>query len=157
MPWHETRPLGKHLLGGTLRVLRGTSNPLCARKVDIMWLLILLFVVVMPISSPAQYVGDLSPNPYHNNTIGNPFSPGSPLSPIAPRSSTGGRTSPTSPYTWSNVLPQGPPQPFYGAGQLQMSSPLNQNIVSPLNQNQTSTGSGPYGITLPPGHPLGNR
>ncbi len=135
----------------------GTSNPLCARKVDIMWLLILLFVVVVPISSAAQYVGDLSPNPYHNNTIGNPFSPGSPLSPIAPRSSPGGRTSPISPYTWSNVLPQGPPQPFYGGGQLQMSSPLNQNIVSPLNQNQTSTGSGPYGITLPPGHPLGNR
>ncbi|MGH7257079.1 MAG: hypothetical protein ACREIM_01795 [Nitrospiraceae bacterium] len=122
-----------------------------------MWLLILLFVVAVPISSLAQYVGDLSPNPYNNNAIGNPFSPGSPLSPIAPRSPTGGRTSPTSPYTWSNVLPQGPPQPFDGAGQLRMSSPLNQNIVSPLNQNQTSTGPGPYGITLPPGHPLGSR
>lgn len=114
-----------------------------------MWLLILLFIMAAPISSHAQYVGDLSPNPNNNNTIGNPFSPGSPLSPIAPRSSTGGRTSPTSPYMWSNVLPQGPPQPFDGAGQLRMSSPLNQN--------QTTTGSGPYGITLPPGHPLGSR
>ena len=114
-----------------------------------MWLLILLFVIALPVSSSAQYVGDLSPNPNNNNTIGNPFSPGSPLSPIAPRSSTGGRTSPTSPYTWSNVLPQGPPQPFDGAGQLRMGSPLNQS--------PTSTGPGPYGITLPPGHPLGSR
>ena len=122
-----------------------------------MWLLIFLFVMAVPVSSSAQNVGDLSPNPYNNLTIGNPFSPGGPLNPNIPRSPGVGRTTPTTPYTWSNVLPTSPSQPFEGAGQLRMSSPLNQNFISPLNQNQTNTGPGPYGITLPPGHPLGSR
>lgn len=114
-----------------------------------MRLLVLLFLVTLPVSSFAQYVGDLSPNPFNNNTIGNPFSPGGPWSPIAPRNALGGRTSPTSPYAWSNPLAMTPLQMFEGGGQFRM--------IRPLNQNQTGPSLGPYGITLPPGHPLGSR
>jgi hypothetical protein len=120
-----------------------------APKEDIMWLLILFFLVALPVSSLAQNVGDLSPNPLNNNSIGNPFSPGGPWSPIPPRNPPAGRASPTSPYTWSNPLAISPPQMFDGAGQLRM--------TTPLNQNQPGTTLGPYGITLPPGHPLGSR
>ena len=38
---------------------------------------------------------------------------------------------------------------FEGGGQFRM--------IRPLNQNQTGPSLGPYGITLPPGHPLGSR
>ena len=62
-----------------------------------MWLLIVLFVMAVPVSSSAQNVGDLSPNPYNNLTIGNPFSPGGPLNPNIPRSPGVGRTTPTTP------------------------------------------------------------
>jgi hypothetical protein len=118
-------------------------------KEAIMGLLVLVFLVALPVSSFAQYVGDLSPNPLNNNSIGNPFSPGGPWSPTPPRNPPGARTAPTSPYTWSNPLAVGPPQMFEGGGQFRM--------ISPLNQNQTGTSLGPYGMTLPPGHPLGRR
>jgi hypothetical protein len=118
-------------------------------KEDTMWLPVFLFLVILPVSSFAQNVGDLSPNPLNNNSIGNPFSSGGPWSVIPPRNQDGGRASPTSPYTWSNPLAIRPPQAFDGGGQFRM--------TSPLNQNQTGGSLGPYGITLPPGHPLGSR
>ena len=117
-----------------------------------MWLPVLLFLVILPVSSFAQNVGDLSPNPLNNNSIGNPFSPGGPWSVVAPRNQDGGRASPTSPYTWSNPLAITPPQPFEGGGQFRNLGPLNQ-----MNQSQTGSRLGPYGITLPSDHPLGVR
>ena len=114
-----------------------------------MRLLVLLFFLTLPVASFAQSVGDLSPNPFSNNTIGNPFNSGGPWSVVPPRNQAGGRTSPTSPYTWSNLLPVTPPQPFEGVGQFRS--------FSPLNQSQTGPRLGPYGITLPSGHPLGLR
>ncbi len=109
---------------------------------------VLLFFLIFPVASFAQNVGDLSPNPF-SNSIGNPFSSGGPWSVIPPRNQGGGRASPSSPYTWSNPLAVGPPQPFEGGGQFRN--------ISPLNQSQAAPRIGPYGITLPPGHPLGLR
>jgi len=121
-----------------------------------MRLLVLLFFLILPVASFAQYVGDLSPNPF-SNSIGNPFNSGGPWSVIPPRNQGGGRASPSSPYTWSNPLAIGPPQPFEGGGQFRSVSPLNQSQTTPLNQSQAGPRLGPYGITLPPGHPLGMR
>ena len=114
-----------------------------------MRLLVLLFLLTLPVASFAQYVGDLSPNPFSSNTIGNPFNAGGPWSVVPPRNQAGGRAGPTSPYTWSNPLPVSPPEAFEGGGAFRS--------TSPLNQNQTDPRFGPYGITLPPGHPLGMR
>ena len=114
-----------------------------------MRLLALLIFLALPIVSFAQYVGDLSPNPFSSNSIGNPFNSGGPWSVIPPRNQEGGRASPTTPYTWSNPLAIGPPQPFEGGGQFRS--------LSPLNQSQTGPWLGPYGITLPRDHPLGRR
>jgi hypothetical protein len=113
-----------------------------------MRLVVLLFLVILPVVSFAQYVGDLSPNPF-SNSVGNPFNSGGPWSVSPPRNSDGGRATSTSPYTWSNPLAIGPPQPFEGGGQFRS--------LSPLDQSQAGPRIGPYGITLPPGHPLGMR
>ena len=37
-----------------------------------MWPVLLLIVFAIPVEAYAQNVGDLSPNPYNNNSIGNP-------------------------------------------------------------------------------------
>jgi hypothetical protein len=114
-----------------------------------MWLPVLLFIVILPVSSFAQNVGDLSPNPLNNNSIGNPFSTGGPWSVVPPRNQDGGRTSPTSPYTWSNPSAITAPQFFEGGGQFRN--------LGPLNQSQTGSRLGPYGVTLPSDHPLSRR
>ncbi|WP_447598642.1 hypothetical protein [Nitrospira sp. Nam80] len=108
---------------------------------------VLLLCFILPVASSAQYVGDLSSIPFSSNAIGNPFNSGGSWSVIPPRNQGGGRASPTSPYTWSNPLAIGPLQAFEGGGQFRN--------ISPLNQSQTGPRLGPYGITLPPGHPLG--
>jgi hypothetical protein len=114
-----------------------------------MWLALLLIVLAVPVCSYSQNVGDLSPNPYNNNSIGNPFSSGGPLSSIRPGIPNGGRAAPTSPYSWSNVSPLPTAPPIYDRAD-QFRSP---NTLSP---NVTGNGLGPYGITLPPNHPLGS-
>jgi hypothetical protein len=127
----------------------GAPGEIRSHKEAIMRLPALLFFLILPVASFAQHVGDLSPNPFSSNAIGNPFDSGGPWSVIPPRNQIGGRVSPTNPYTWSNPLAIGPPQPFEGGGQFRS--------LSPLNQNQTGPRLGPYGIMLSPGHPLGMR
>jgi hypothetical protein len=112
-------------------------------------LVVLLFCVMLPVASSAQNVGDLSPNPFSSNTVGNPFTSGGPWSAVAPRSQVGGRANPSSPYSWSNVSPVSPSSPLRS---LQNGGELP--TVSPLPQSQAAPRRGPYGITLPPDHPL---
>jgi hypothetical protein len=56
-----------------------------SQKEAIMRLLVLLCFLIVPVASYAQYVGDLSPNPFSSNSIGNPFDSGSPWSVIPPK------------------------------------------------------------------------
>ena len=115
-----------------------------------MRLALLLLVFSVPLCAHAQNVGDLSPNPNNNNTIGNPFSPGGSWSFSRQGSSGVGRAAPTSPYSWSNVGPLlGPPAVYDRANSFPLTSP---NTMSP---NVPGSSLGPYGITLPPNHPLG--
>ena len=112
--------------------------------------LLLLIVLVGPARAYAQNVGDLSPNPYNNNSIGNPFSSGGPWSSIRQSNPNVGRAAPTSAYSWSNVAPLlGPPSVYDRANSVPLFTP---NTLSP---NIPGSSLGPYGITLPPNHPLG--
>ena len=115
-----------------------------------MRLLLLLIVLVGPARAYAQNVGDLSPNPYNNNSIGNPFNSGGPWSSIRQSNPNVGRAAPTSPYSWSNVAPLlGPPSVYDRANSFPLLTP---NTLSP---NIPGSSLGPYGITLPSNHPLG--
>jgi hypothetical protein len=117
-----------------------------------MSLVVFIFLAILPVSAVAQNVGDLSPNPLSSNSTGNPFTSGGPWSAVAPRNQDGGRASPTSPYTWSNVSPVSPsslPRSLESGG------PLRN--MGPVDQGQAGPRVGPYGITLPPGHPLSAR
>ncbi len=117
---------------------------------DMMWLVLLLILFAVPLCAHAQNVGDLSPNPNNNNSIGNPFSPGGPWSPSGQGNPNVGRTAPTSPYSWSNVAPL--------PGSSRMPDRVNSfPLRSPntLAPNVPGSSLGPYGITLPPNHPLG--
>jgi hypothetical protein len=114
--------------------------------------LFLLFSIGCPVTTFAQNVGDLSPNPLGTNSIGNPFTSGGPWSPVAPRSQGSGRASPSSPSSWSNVspvLPSTPLRTLDNEGRL--------SDVAPLPRRQPGPSRGPYGITLPPDHPLDVR
>jgi len=115
-----------------------------------MWLLLLLLGLTAPRYAFAQNVGDLSPNPNNNNTIGNPFSPGGSWSFSRPGNPIGGRAAPNSPYSWSNVAPVlGLPSAYDRAN----SFPLQSSPTA--SPNVPGSSLGPYGITLPPNHPLG--
>lgn len=50
-----------------------------------MRLLVLLCFLIVPVASFAQYVGDLSPNPFSSNSIGRPFDSGGSWSVIPPK------------------------------------------------------------------------
>lgn len=115
-----------------------------------MRLMLMLIVLAGPVCAHAQNVGDLSPNPNNNNTSGNPFSPGGSWSLSRQENPNVGRAAPTSPYAWSNVAPVLGPPPAYDRG---TSFPL----LAPPTASPNVPGSslGPYGITLPPNHPLG--
>ena len=115
-----------------------------------MWLVLLLMVFLGPGSVFAQNVGDLSPNPNNNNTIGNPFSPGGSWSFNRQGNPNVGRAAPTSPYSWSNVAPVLGLPPVYDRAN---SFPLRTPPTAIPNVPGSSLG--PYGITLPPNHPLG--
>jgi hypothetical protein len=109
-----------------------------------MWAFLLLIVLAFPAHSLAQHVGDLSPNPNSNTLTGNPFNPGGSWS---IRGGVNGRVTPTSPYTWSNVLTGPTPSP--------LPNPSNQfGGLNTLVPGTTGNGKGPYGISLPPNHPL---
>ncbi len=115
-----------------------------------MRLVLLCILFVIPLSSHAQNVGDLSPNPNNNNALGNPFSPGGPWSFSRQGNSGVGRAAPTSPYSWSNVSPlPAPPAVYDRANSFPLRAP---DIRSP---NVPGSSLGPYGITLPANHPLG--
>jgi hypothetical protein len=116
-----------------------------------MWIVLLLFGFAFPGYASAQNVGDLSPNPFNNNSIGNPFSPGGSLSPIRQSGPNGGRAAPTSPYSWSNVSPpvSGPTIVYNPSNPLPTGSPNSLSLHVPGSQ------FGPSGITLPADHPLG--
>jgi hypothetical protein len=113
-----------------------------------MWLIAVLIILTAPIDSLAQYVGDLSPHPYSNNGIGNPFNSGGAYS-LSPPSAPGrGPVAPTSPYTWSNVSPK-PSGPA-----ILNRSELFDSSANPPIPPVTTPRRGPYGITLPGNHPL---
>lgn len=113
-----------------------------------MWLIAVLIILTAPVDSLAQYVGDLSPHPYSNNGIGNPFNSGGAYS-LSPPSAPGrGPVAPTSPYTWSNVSPK-PSGPA-----ILNRSELFDSSANPPLPPVTTPRRGPYGITLPGNHPL---
>ena len=115
-----------------------------------MWIVLLLVILIHPVQAQGQHVGDLSPNPNSNTLIGNPFNSGGSWSVKVP-GATGGRTAPTNPYAWSNILPPTDIRPMLDrAGELE--SPAR---VAPIIPNRSTSRVGPYGLTLPPNHPLG--
>ena len=117
---------------------------------------ILLFVMAVPVSSSAQNVGDLSPNPYNNLTIGNPFSPGGPLNPNIPRSLVSGVRLRPLPIRGPMYAHKSFPT-IRGRRSIADEQSTESEFHQSSESDQTNTGPGPYGITLPPGHPLGSR
>ncbi len=115
-----------------------------------MWSIAMLIILTTPVGALAQYVGDLSPNPYSSNGVGNPFSPGGAYSFSPPPVPGRGPTAPTSPYTWSNVSPK--PS---GPEVLNRAKLFGFPAPPPEAPNVTTPARGPYGITLPENHPLG--
>ena len=131
----------------TIHTIRQTEEGLMWKVclIVILWLLI-------PVSTPAQNVGDLSPNPNNNNSIGNPFSPGGSWSVSGQGGSRSPRTAPTSPYTCSNVAPLPElPRSYNQPDPFSFRSPRTPTPIV------TESPKGPYGITLPPKPSLGRR
>lgn len=122
-----------------------------AGKFQIFTLWVVLFLLIIPatpLGALAQYVGDLSPHPYNNNGIGNPFNSGGPYS-LNPLTAPGrGPVAPTNPYTWSNVSPKPT-----GPAVLNRAELFGFPAPPPVPK-VTTPGRGPYGITLPGNHPL---
>lgn len=109
---------------------------------------VLLVMLAPAVDALAQYVGDLSPHPYSNNGVGNPYSPGGPYSLNSPAVTGRGPTVPTSPYTWSNVSPK-----TLGPAVLNRGELLGV-LTLPSAPMATTPSRGPYGIALPGSHPL---
>ncbi|MCW5797722.1 MAG: hypothetical protein KIT40_04420 [Nitrospira sp.] len=118
-------------------------------QVSALWVVLsLLIIPTTPLGALAQHVGDLSPHPYSNNGIGNPFNSGGPYS-LSPLTVPGrGPVAPTNPYTWSNVSPKPP-----GPAVLNRAELFGFPAPPPV-PTVTTPGRGPYGITLPGNHPL---
>ena len=111
--------------------------------------LVVMLCLLIPANTSAQNVGDLSPNPNNNNSIGNPFSPGGSWSFNGQSNPNAPRAAPTSPYAWSNVSPQLPRRPIDNQPDLlTFRTPRTAGPMVP------ETSRGPYGITLPSNHPL---
>ena len=106
-------------------------------------LALILLLLIVPLQSHAEYLGDLSANPYSPNSTANPFGAGNPLSPNSLNNPIGPYGSPISPYSSSNPLATNPPQLFDQAGQYRGNLSAN-----PLDPNSTSNPIGRYGSPI---------
>lgn len=115
----------------------------------VLWpMLFLLSLCVTLVDAVAQNVGDLSPHPYSNNGVGNPFSAGGAYNLNPSAGPSRGPAAPTSPYAWSNVSPKPMAPTVLNRAEL-FGLPEPSSIPS-----TTRPSKGPYGITLPGNHPL---
>lgn len=110
-----------------------------------MQIFLLAFLLLLPLTVQAEYLGDLSANELKPNSIFNDVGPYGSLSPTSPRNPIGLYGSPNSPHSANNSLAIDPPRLYDQEGNYR--GRLSKN---PLDPDSISNPLGRYGSPLSP-------
>jgi hypothetical protein len=123
-----------------------------------MQFILLAYLLILPFSAHAEYLGDLSDNALNPNSIFNDIGLSGNLSPSSPRNSIGIYGSPISPYSATNPLATDPPRLYDQEGNYRGRLSTNQldpdSITNPLGRYGSSLSPDSINNPLGPGNPL---
>lgn len=72
-------------------------------------------LVLLPVSASAEYLGDLSANPYNPNSLNNPYGAGHPFAPNGPKNPFSSAGNPFSNQSATNPFATDPPNLYDGS------------------------------------------
>jgi hypothetical protein len=105
-----------------------------------MRMVFMMLMLIIPAAAQAEYLGDLSANPFHANSLANPFGAGSPFAHNSPANRFGPYGSPFSNRSATNPVATQAPRLYDQEGNYR-----GRLSVNPFDQESISNPFGRYG------------